>query len=85
MQDCPPRLIEFTTGHYSTGPNSTSLWLAFLASVQQGRALERRALVVLNSTSMCIATPTGNILEGSEIRMPLYIPHMQWGSVWCLH
>ena len=38
----PPLLINSTTGHYnSTGMYSTGLWSAFLASVQQGRALER--------------------------------------------
>ena len=35
-----PLLINSTTGHYnSTGMYSTGLWSAFLASVQQGRAL----------------------------------------------
>jgi len=34
-------LINSTTGHYnSTGMHSTSLWSAFLAIIQQGRALE---------------------------------------------
>ena len=42
MQGCLPLVIDSTTGHYnSTGAHSTSLWLAFFASVQQGRALER--------------------------------------------
>ena len=50
-QDCQPPLIDSTTGHYNiTGTYSTSLWSVFLASVQQGRALEH-AFVVLNSTS----------------------------------
>ena len=40
-QDSLPPLIKSTTEHYnSTGTHSTSFWLAFLASVQQGRALE---------------------------------------------
>ena len=40
-QDCPAPLIDSTTGHYnSTGTHSTSLWLVFLTSIQQGRALE---------------------------------------------
>ena len=39
-QDCPPLLIDSTTGHYnSTGMHSTSLWLAFLTSVQQKRTM----------------------------------------------
>ena len=38
-QDCPQPLINSTTGHYSsTCTHSTSLWLAFLANLQQGRA-----------------------------------------------
>ena len=36
--------------HNNTGTHSTSLWLAFLASVQQGRALEH-TFIVLNSMS----------------------------------
>ena len=49
-QGCQPLLINSTTGHYnSTGMYSTSLWSAFLTSVQQGRALEC-AFVALNST-----------------------------------
>ena len=40
-KDCPPPLIDSTTGHYNgTGTHSTSLSLAFLTSVQQGRAPE---------------------------------------------
>ena len=50
-QDCPPPLINSTTGYcYSIGMHSTSLWLAFLTNLQQGRALEH-AFVVLNPTS----------------------------------
>ena len=52
MQGCPPPLNNSTTGHYnSTGTHSTSLWLAFLTSIQQGRALEH-AFLALNSVSM---------------------------------
>ena len=41
-----------TTGHYnSIGLHSSSLWSAFLTSVQQGRALEC-AFVALNNTGM---------------------------------
>ena len=48
MQGCLPPLINSTTGHYnSTGTHSTSLWSAFLTSVQHGRALEH-TLVALN-------------------------------------
>ena len=51
-QVCPPWLIDSTTGHYNgIGSYSSSLWSAFLASVQQGRALER-AFVARNSTGM---------------------------------
>ena len=35
----------------STGMHSTSLWLVFLASIQQGRAMEH-AFLALNSMSM---------------------------------
>ena len=42
-QDCPPLLLDAMTGHHnSTGTHSTSLWLAFLASIQQERAMEGR-------------------------------------------
>ena len=54
MQDCLAPLIDSTTRHYSTCStytHSTSLWLAFLASIQQGRALEH-GFIVLNSVSM---------------------------------
>jgi len=41
-QDCPVPLIDSTTGHYnSSGMHNSSIWLAFLASIQQGGALER--------------------------------------------
>ena len=62
----PPLLSNSTTGHYnSTGMYSTGLWSAFLASVQQGRVLER------SQQHGCIGMPTGNTLEASEIWMPL--------------
>ena len=42
-QDCPASLIDSQTGHYTnTGTHSSSIWLSFLAIVQQGRALEQR-------------------------------------------
>ena len=51
-QGCLPQLIDSTTGYYnSIGLHSSSLWSAFLTSVQQGRALEH-AFVALNSTGM---------------------------------
>ena len=51
-QVCQPPLIDSTTGHYnSIGSHSFTLWSAFLASIQQGRGLER-AVVALNSTGM---------------------------------
>ena len=52
MQGSPAPLKNSTTGFYnSTGMHSTSLWLAFLASVQQERALEH-AFLAQNSMSM---------------------------------
>ena len=39
-QDCPAALIDSPTGHYTiTGAHSSSLWLSFLAIVQQWRPL----------------------------------------------
>ena len=36
-------LVDSPTGHYTnTSTHSSSLWLSFLAIVQQGRALEQR-------------------------------------------
>ena len=36
-QDCPAPLIDSPTGDYTnTGTHSSSLWLSFLAIVQQG-------------------------------------------------
>ena len=38
-QDCPAPLVDSKTGHIiSSGTHSSSLWLAFLTSIQQGRA-----------------------------------------------
>ena len=52
MQGCPAPLKNSTTGFYnSTGMHSTSFWLAFLASVQQERALEH-AFLAHNSMNM---------------------------------
>ena len=50
-QDCLAPLIDSTTGQYnSTVTHSTSLLLAFLNSIKQGRAPEC-AFIVLNGTS----------------------------------
>ena len=50
-QNCLTPLIDIPTGHYTnTGMHSSSLWLSFLAIIQQGRALER-AFVAFNGTS----------------------------------
>ena len=49
MQVCQPQLTNSTTRHYySIGSHSSSLWSAFLTSIQQGRALEH-AFIALNS------------------------------------
>ena len=41
-KDCPVPQVESPTGHYTnTGTHSSSLWLSFLAFVQQGRAMEQ--------------------------------------------
>ena len=40
-QDCWAPLVDSPTGHYNIGTHSSSFWLAFLASEQQGRALDR--------------------------------------------
>ena len=78
-QGCQPLLINSTTGHYnSTGMYSTGLWSAFLASVQQGRALEH-AFVALNSTGThCHAywKYTGSLRNTDG----LYNPDTQWWS-----
>ena len=51
-QGCLPLLINSTTEHYnSTGMHSNCLWLTFLASIQEGRALEL-AFVMLSSIGM---------------------------------
>ena len=51
-QVCPPPLIDSTTEHFNTiGSHSSSLWSAFLISIQQRRALEC-SFVALNSTGM---------------------------------
>jgi len=41
-QDCLAPVTDSSTGHYNNaGTDSSSLWLIFLASIQQGRAIER--------------------------------------------
>ena len=54
-QDCPTLLIDSTTGHYkSTGTPDTcaNLWLA---SVQQGRVLERTFIALNHMNTYCHA------------------------------
>ena len=76
-QDCLALLNDSPTGHYTnTGMHSSSLWLSFLAIIQQGRALEC-VFVVLNGTSThCHAY--WNIPEASEVGTPLYSGHFRW-------
>ena len=70
--DCPAQLIDSTTGHYnSIGTRRTSIWLAFLASIQQRRALER----AFKAAQVHIAMPTENIPEASKIQTPLCSGH----------
>ena len=58
----------------NTGMHSSSLWLSFLAIIQQGRALER-AFVMLNGMSMhCHAYQKYT----SEVETPLYSVHFRW-------
>ena len=60
-QGCPPLLINSTTGHYNRiCMHSTSLWSAFLASVQKGRALER-AFVALGTHCHAYQKYTGSL------------------------
>ena len=81
-QDCPAPLIDSPTGHHTnTGMHSSSLWLFFLAIVQQGRALER-TFIVLNGTSTHCHTYTRNMPETSEVGTPLYSEHFRWHQ-WC--
>ena len=82
-QDYPPLLIDSTTGHYnSAGTHSTSLWLVFLTSIQQGRALEC-AFVALNGMSTCCQAYQ-KLPEASKVGTPLYSGHLRWPQ-WCLH
>ena len=77
-QVCAP-LINSTTGHYnSTGTHSTSLWLAFLTSVQQGRALECSFISLDNMSINC---------HGHQPQKYgcLNIPNAQLWSQWCPH
>ena len=69
-QDCLTLLVDLTTGHYNMGTQTTSLWLTFLTSVQQSRTLEHTFFVFNSRSMVCIATPTGNMPEASEIQIP---------------
>ena len=69
-QDCLTLLVDLTTGHYNRGTQTTSLWLTFLTSVQRSRTLEHTFLVFNSRSMVCIATPTGNMPEASEIQIP---------------
>ena len=52
-QGCLPLLVDSTTEHQKQ--HSTSLWLAFLTSVQQGRALEHALIEVISTSTHCHA------------------------------
>ena len=66
-QVCPP-LINSTTGHYnSTGMHSTSLWLAFLASVCTARESSGMQLRSARQHEYALPRP-----PASEIWMPKY-------------
>ena len=76
-QDCPQPLINSTTEHYSnTCTHNTSLWLAFLANLQQGRAWNK-ALNCTNNTLSCLP-------EIYQKYRCLSIPDREWQSIWCL-
>ena len=79
-QGCPPLLINSTTGQYnSTGTcmHSISLWSVFLASTQQGRALEC-AFVALNSKHGYALPCLPEIHWKPPKYRWLYNPDMQW-------
>ena len=68
-QDCPALLIDSTTGHQNnTGTHSTSLWSAFLAIVQQGRAMECAFTAVNSMCTHCHSNRkyTGNLRNTSS-------------------
>ena len=68
-QDCPPLPIESTTGHYSsTGMHSMSFWLAFPASVQQGKALE------------CTSDWGSEVFKGASVHCHAF--QIYTGSLW---
>ena len=84
MQDCLAPLIDSTTRHYSTCStytHSTSLRLAFLASVQQGRALEH-GFIVLNSVSMHAYWKYTRNLWNMDTS--IFQTHKRW-VLWCPH
>ena len=67
--NCLGMLIYLLTGFYnSTGTYSTSLWLAFLASIQQEKALEH-TFVELNGMKTHCRIYTGSLQK----LIPLYL------------
>ena len=75
-QDCLALLVDSPTGQYnSTGVQSTSLWLAFLTGVQQGKGLER-------STQWHKYTLPHLLAEASIVGTPLYSGRFRWHQ-WC--
>ena len=74
-QDCPQPLINSTTGHYSsTCTHSTSLWLAFLANLQQGRAWNKALNCTNNHFHACLP-------EIYQKYRRLSIPDREWQSM----
>ena len=71
-QDCLAPLVDSPTGQYnSTGTHSTSLWLVFLTSVQQGKGLERSAQWHKYTLPHLLA-------EASIVGTPLYSGRFRW-------
>ena len=74
-QDCPQPLINSTTGHYSsTCTHNTSLWLAFLANLQQGRAWNKALNCTNNHFHACLP-------EIYQKYRRLSIPDREWQSM----
>ena len=68
-QDCPASLIDSPTGHFiNTGTHTSSLWLSFLAIVQQGKVLEHA--IVTQRHEYALPSLTENIPEASEVGTP---------------
>ena len=74
-QDCLAPVTDSSTGHYNNaGTDSSSLWLIFLASIQQGRAIER----VYEALRVCNVAPTKNIPKATEVGTPFYSEYFRW-------